>query len=65
MPDKNDAIVYRVKDVAKILGCGIKRAYEIIKRNSFPKITLGERYYIPKEEFENWLKTYTYKEFHI
>lgn len=60
-----EPIVYKVKDIAKILGCGINRAYNIVNRPTFPKIKIGNRMYIPKEEFEKWLKTYTYREFQI
>lgn len=48
-----------------MLGCGINRAYDIVKQKSFPKIKIGNRFYIPKEGFDKWVETYTYKEFRI
>lgn len=53
------------KDIKLILGCGMNRVYDIINSNGFPKIKIGNRYYIPEEAFLLWLKQYTYKEFHI
>ena len=57
--------IITVKDVQKILGCGINRAYDIVKQKDFPKIKIGSRYYIPKNEFETWLEKYTMKEYKI
>lgn len=53
------------KDVKKILGCGMNKVYDIINSNGFPKIKIGNRYYIPENAFYLWLKQYTYKEYHI
>lgn len=57
--------IITVKDVQKILGCGINRAYDIVKQKDFPKIKIGSRYYIPKNEFETWLEKYIRKEYKI
>lgn len=55
--------ILTVKDVKKSLGCGINRAYDIIHQKDFPKIKIGNRYYIPREEYYKWLKDYTRKEY--
>lgn len=57
--------VIKVKDVKEILGCGIHRAYDIVNQRDFPKVRIGKRLYIPKDEFEIWLKTYLTKEYRI
>lgn len=35
-------------------------AYNLVKLKGFPKITIGGRYYIPEEEFHEWIKDNTY-----
>lgn len=57
--------ILTVKDIKNSLGCGINRAYDIIHQEDFPKIKIGNRYYIPKEEYYKWLKNYTRKEYTI
>ncbi len=60
-----DKTIYKVKDIAEILGCGINRAYDIVRKDTFPKIKIGRRFYIPKDGLERWMEAYTYKEFHV
>lgn len=55
----------QAKDLKEIIGCGINRAYEIMRQPDFPKITIGRRMYVPKSEFERWYKNYLYKEYEI
>lgn len=57
--------ILTVKNVKQTLGCGINRAYDIIKQDDFPKIKIGNRYYIPKDDFEKWMKHYIRKEYKI
>lgn len=57
--------ILTVKDVKRSLGCGINRAYDIVNQKDFPKITIGKRFYIPKDEYEKWLYSYTKKEYKI
>lgn len=57
--------ILTVKDISSILGCGIHRAYDIVNQRDFPKIKIGKRFYIPNDEFENWLKIYIRKEYRI
>lgn len=58
-------IILTVKNIQQTLGCGINRAYDIIKQDDFPKIKIGCRYYIPQDDFEKWLKKYLRKEYKI
>lgn len=53
----------KVKDIQERIGCGINRAYDIVRQRDFPKIIIGKRYYVPEDEFEKWLKRYLYKEY--
>lgn len=57
--------ILKVKDISKRLGCGINRAYDIVNQKDFPKIKIGNRIYIPEDEFEKWLKSYIRKEYQI
>lgn len=54
-----------VKDIKENLGCGINRAYDIVNQKDFPKIKIGKRFYIPKDDYEEWLKSYIRKEYII
>ena len=53
----------KVKDVAEILGCSLKKAYRIVGQPDFPKITIGRVYYIPESAFQKWINNYTGKEY--
>lgn len=53
----------RPKDIAKVLGCSMSRAYDIVNQKDFPKIMIGKRAYIPPEAFQQWAKNYTYKNY--
>ena len=57
--------ILKVKDVKEILGCGINRAYDIVNQKDFPKVKIGKRVYILEDEFEEWLRIYTGKEYEI
>lgn len=54
----------KVKDIQKILGCGKQTAYDLVRLKGFPKITIGQRYYIPEEEFYKWMKDKTFAKVH-
>lgn len=57
--------ILTVKDIKRSLGCGINRAYEIVNQKDFPKIKIGKRLYIPKDEYKKWLQSYVRKEYKI
>lgn len=54
-----------VVDIKEYFGCGINRAYDIVNQRDFPKIKIGNRLYIPEEEFQKWCKSYLRKEYII
>ena len=45
-----------VKEIKSHLGLSQERVYQLIKTKGFPKITIGHRYYIPKEKYLQWLE---------
>lgn len=51
--DKKAAI--NVGEMAEMLGISKPKAYELVNREDFPKITLGRRIIIPVETFMKWL----------
>lgn len=60
-----DREILNVKEVKEILGIGINQAYKLVASKGFPKIILGRRYLIPRDEFYQWIRKYTYREYHI
>lgn len=53
--NNHDIVLYKVKDVHRIIGCGRNTAYKIFQSPDFPRIRIGGQYYVEKEEFEKWL----------
>ena len=47
--------VYKVEEVAKILGLGRTAAYELMKNPPFRVIRVGGSILIPKASFNKWL----------
>lgn len=62
---KGVQVFLSIKDVQKILGCGINTAYDLVNQRDFPKIRIGKRNYIPREEFLEWVSTYLRKKYKI
>jgi excisionase family DNA binding protein len=54
-----DKIVYTVKEVSELLGIGINQAYELVKTDGFPKFKIGNKYMVPKDQFEEWMRKQT------
>lgn len=52
-----------IEDIQRILKISKNTAYKLVKTNGFPSITIGKSIRIPEEEFEKWIKKYTYNEF--
>ena len=44
----------KVKDVAKIMGVCVPKAYDMTRRADFPKIKDGNRIIIPRDAFFRW-----------
>ena len=47
--------VYKVEEIAKILGLGRTTAYELMKNPPFRVIRVGGTILIPKASFKKWL----------
>jgi hypothetical protein len=46
-------------------GLLLKRTYELFHQKTFPRIRIGNRYYITAEAFHKWLEDYEGKRFYI
>ena len=54
-----------VKDLQRILNIKKDKAYHLVKTNGFPKIVIGRDIRIPADEFEKWIRKYTYSHFNL
>ena len=45
-----------VSQVAKVLGISRTRSYELVNEKGFPKIKIGTRIVVPKDEFQLWIQ---------
>ncbi len=45
-----------VLQVAKVLGISRTRSYELVNEKGFPKIKIGTRIVVPKDEFKLWIQ---------
>lgn len=52
----NELIFYNTKEVAKILGCSIPTAREIMYSSDFPLIKIGRNLRVSKSALEEWAK---------
>lgn len=52
---EQDKLCYSVPELAKVLGISRPKAYELVKRDGFPSITVGRRIIIPTRALERWL----------
>lgn len=53
-----EKLAYQVDEVAKLLGISRGTAYQLVKRDDFPSVRVGEhRIIIPKEAFNKWLES--------
>ena len=41
---------------AKVLGISRTRSYELVNEKGFPKIKIGTRIVVPKDEFKLWIQ---------
>ncbi len=61
--NNGDMVLYKVKDLQRILGCGKNKAYSIMESSGFPRVQIGREYYVEKEAFAKWIKLNTNKSF--
>ena len=45
-----------MSQVAKVLGISLTRSYELVNKKGFPKIIIGTRIVVPKDEFMLWIQ---------
>ena len=45
-----------VSQVAKVLGISRTRSYKLVNEKGFPKIKIGTRIVVPKDEFKLWIQ---------
>ena len=45
-----------VSQVTKVLGISRTRSYELVNEKGFPKIKIGTRIVVPKDEFKLWIQ---------
>lgn len=48
--------LYTITDLQTILHVGKNTAYKIVKLKGFPKIQIGKKILIPKEDFNQWMQ---------
>ena len=51
-----------VKDIQRILRIGINQTYDLCKSGAFPCFKVGQKYRIPKDEFQKWCESLAHKE---
>ena len=49
-------LMLSVSQVAKVLGISRTRSYELVNERGFPKIKIGTRIVVPKDEFKLWIQ---------
>ena len=49
-----DTVMYDTKDIARIMGCSVPTAREIMHRADFPLISIGKILRVSKPAFEKW-----------
>ena len=49
-------LMLSVTDMAEVLGISRAGAYELVKTEGFPYLSVGSRIIIPKDEFISWVK---------
>lgn len=50
-----ERIMLTVKEVSEALGIGINQAYALVKQEDFPSMKINQQFFIPKEEFYEWI----------
>lgn len=52
------SLMISTKELKQILGCGINRAYDLMKCPAFPATQIGRRYYVERDALRQWLVKY-------
>ena len=48
-------LMLSVPDVASVLGISRAGAYELVKENGFPTLTIGSRILVPRDKLVKWI----------
>ena len=54
-----DKIVYSISEVAKLLDISRSYAYQMVRDETLPVLTLGRRKVVPKIQLEEWIQKNT------
>lgn len=54
--EASEKIGMSVKELAEVLGVGMNKAYDLVKREDFPKVNLGNKHVILRNRLEEWLE---------
>lgn len=57
--------ILTTKQVAERLHMGINQTRDLIRRDDFPKITVGKKWLIPEDALEEWIKRSIYKKYNV
>ena len=52
-------LMLTVMDVAAVLGISRTGAYELVRQEGFPTLSVGTRIIVPKEQFIRWIDEHT------
>lgn len=52
----DEKLTISVPEIAKAMGIGRSKAYELVHMDTFPKIMLGTRIMVPREQFYEWFR---------
>ena len=52
-------LMLTVTDVAAVLGISRTGAYELVRQEDFPALSIGARIIVPKEQFFRWIQENT------
>ncbi len=51
-----------VRQMAKYLGIGVNKAYEIVHNGTIPSIKIGRQIKVPKKSLDSWIETASSKQ---
>ena len=61
MLDKNESVLYTVKDLQRIFGMSKTSAYQLMNSKNFPSFHLNRKVYVSKEQLDKWITSHTGK----
>ena len=55
----NDKALLRAEEVARVLGIGRSKAYEMIARGELPSLRIGRLVRVPRHALDRWIAEHT------